>query len=272
MIKVATIAGSDASGGAGIEADLKTFEEYGIYGMAALTLVATMDPDNNWGHKIFPLTEDALHAKLETVFKGVGVSAAKSGMLGSFFSIDMTCDYIKSYNITKYVLDPVMVCKGAGEPLSPELNNAIAEKLLPLAEIVTPNIFEAEQLSGLKNIDSPEKIQEAARIMQDKGARNVFIKAPRLSGAVRAEDWFFDGKKFELIDGDLLSTKWTHGAGCTISAAICAGLACSLSPLEAVRLAKKFIQASLNSGFALNKWVGPGNPSAWRSGTLFSGQ
>src|SRR5215470_8977442 len=94
MVKIATIAGSDASGGAGLEADLKTFEEYGLYGMAAVTLVATMDPDNNWAHKVFPLDENALRAQLETIFKGVGVAAAKSGMLGSFYAVDLTQEYI----------------------------------------------------------------------------------------------------------------------------------------------------------------------------------
>ncbi|MDR2481375.1 MAG: bifunctional hydroxymethylpyrimidine kinase/phosphomethylpyrimidine kinase [Spirochaetaceae bacterium] len=270
MIKIATIAGSDASGGAGLEADLKTFEEYGLYGMTAVTLIATMDPDNGWAHKVFPLSEDAVRSQMETIFKGVGVSAAKSGMLGSFFAVDITREYISSYKIKNFVLDPVMVCKGAGEPLNPELNNAIAEKLLPLAEVVTPNVFEAEQLSGIKNIGNTKEIEEAAHIIYKKGARHVFIKGPRLLGAVKAQDFFYDGNDFEIIESELLNTKWTHGAGCTVSAAICAGLARSLPPLEAVRLAKKFITNSLNSGFALNQWVGPGNPSAWRSSKLFS--
>ncbi len=115
MIKIATIAGSDASGGAGLEADLKTFEEYGLYGMAAITLIATMDPDNNWAHKVFPLDENALRSQLQTVFKGVGVTAAKSGMLGTFYAVDLCREFIDRFKIKNYVLDPVMVCKGAGE-------------------------------------------------------------------------------------------------------------------------------------------------------------
>ena len=176
MIKIVTIAGSDASGGAGLEADLKTFEEYGLYGMAAVTLVATMDPDNNWSHAVFPMEEKALRSQLETVFKGVGVAATKSGMLGTFYAVDLTSEYIRKYNIQNYVLDPVMVCKGAGEALNPELNAAVAEKLLPLAKVVTPNLFEAEQLSGLKEINGIEKMKEAARIIHGKGAAYVFIK------------------------------------------------------------------------------------------------
>ena len=111
MVKIATIAGSDASGGAGLEADLKTFEEYGLYGMAAVTLIATMDPGNNWAHGVFPLDEKCLRAQMETIFGGVGVTAAKSGMLGTGYAVELTREYIAKYKVTDYVLDPVMVCK-----------------------------------------------------------------------------------------------------------------------------------------------------------------
>ncbi|MCL2129733.1 MAG: bifunctional hydroxymethylpyrimidine kinase/phosphomethylpyrimidine kinase [Treponema sp.] len=275
MLKIATIAGSDASGGAGLEADLKTFEEYGLYGMAAVTLVATMNPDNNWSHSVFPLDEAALRSQLETVFKGVGVSAAKSGMLGAFYAVSLTKEFLETYKIKNYVLDPVMVCKGAGEALNPELNSAIAEKLLPLAEVTTPNLFEAEQLSGIKEINSIEKMKEAARIIYKKGSRHVFIKGgAKLAETARetqfkALDLFFDGKEFEILEAGLINTTWTHGAGCTTSAAIAAGLARGLPVWDAVQLAKKFITASLKAGFALNKWVGPGNPSDWRKDRLF---
>ena len=275
MIKIATIAGSDASGGAGLEADLKTFEEYGLYGMAAVTLIATMDPDNNWGHKVFPLGEDALRSQLDTIFKGVGVSAAKSGMLGAFYAVDLACEYVSKYKVNNYVLDPVMVCKGAGEALNPELNTAIEKKLLPLAEVATPNLFEAEQLSGLKEITGVEQMKEAARIIHGKGARNVLIKGgAKLKEALaaspaRAVDLFFDGKEFRILEEDLVKTSWNHGAGCTVSAAVAAGLARGLPIWEAVVLAKKFITRSLNAGFPLNHWVGPGNPTDWRKDKLF---
>lgn len=265
MIKVATIAGSDASGGAGLEADLKTFEEYGLYGMAVVTVIATMDPDHGWSHQVFPLPENVVEAQMHTVFKGVGVEALKSGMLGTSYAVDLTSAFIRKYNIKNYVLDPVMVCKGAGEALNPELNQAIAEKLLPLAEIVTPNIFEASQLSGLPESRSIEELKESACIIAGKGARNIYIKGgAKLPNTKRALDLFYDGKNFEIIEEDLLKTTWTHGAGCTTAAAITAGLAQGLSPIEAVRSAKKFITTSLSAGFSLNEWVGVGNPSHWR--------
>jgi pyridoxine kinase len=265
MIKVATIAGSDASGGAGLEADLKTFEEYGLYGMAAVTVIATMDSGNNWAQRVFPLEEDALRAQLDTIFKGVGVAAAKSGMLGTFYAVELTREYIETFGIKNYVLDPVMVCKGAGEALNPELNQALEKKLLPLAAVVTPNLFEAAQLSGLKEISTPEQMREAARIIADKGALTVFIKGgAKLPGAATALDVFFDGKNFKTLEDTLIKTAWTHGAGCTTAAAITAGLARGLPVYDSIALAKGFITKSLNAGFALNQWVGPGNPSAWR--------
>jgi len=276
MTTIATIAGSDASGGAGLEADLKTFEEYGLYGMAAVTVIATMNPDDNWSHRVFPIVEDALRAQMETVFKGVGPAAAKSGMLGTTYAIELTREYISDYKIRNYVLDPVMVCKGAGEALNPELNEAVAEKLLPLAEVVTPNLFEAGQLSGIADIQSIADMEKAARRIVDKGARNVFIKGgaklSTLAARGKAVDLFFDGRKIELVESDLIATSWTHGAGCTTAAAIASGLAIGLSARDAILLAKKFITRSLSASFALNRWVGPGNPSHWRSDrALFRG-
>jgi pyridoxine kinase len=270
MLKIATIAGSDASGGAGLEADLKTFEEYGLYGMAAVTLIAAMDPGKNWAHSVFPLDEKTLKAQMDTIFKGVGAAAVKSGMLGTFYAVELTCGYISSCKIKNYVLDPVMVCKGNDEALNPELNAAVGEKLLPLACVITPNLFEAGQLSGIIDISTIEQMKEAARIISDKGAAHVFIKGgSKLPGAVKAVDLLYDGKTFELLESPLIETKWTHGAGCTTSAAIASGLARGLSVYDAVVSAKKFITASLHGSFALNQWAGPGNPSGWRQNTLF---
>lgn len=268
MIKVATIAGSDASGGAGLEADLKTFEEYGVYGMTAVTLIATMNPDENWSHAVFPIAENVLRAQLTTIFKGVGLNALKTGMLGTEYAVELSREFISEYAISHYVLDPVMVCKGAGEALNPELNDAVEKKLLPLCEIITPNLFEAGQLAGMGTLKSISQIEEAADIIYKKGAKNVFIKGgaklSALESLTHALDFFYDGKKIEHIEGPLINTAWTHGAGCTTAAAITAGLAKGLSVRDSVHLAKKFITNSLQASFSLNQWVGPGNPCAWR--------
>ncbi|ULQ59065.1 bifunctional hydroxymethylpyrimidine kinase/phosphomethylpyrimidine kinase [Brucepastera parasyntrophica] len=267
MIKVVTIAGSDASGGAGLEADLKTFEEYSVYGMAAVTVIATMDPDNCWHHEVFPIEEKALRAQLQTIFKGVGVSAAKTGMLGTPYAVNLAAEYIKEYKIDRYVLDPVMVCKGNDEALNPELNNLVAEKLLPLSLVVTPNLFEAGQLAEMKTPATIEEMKTAAKRIHERGGRNIFVKGgSKLEGQTSAVDIFYNGKEFLQVESALIDTTWIHGSGCTTAAAITAGLAFDLEPYEAVSRAKKFITLSLRNSFELNQWVGPGNPAAWRKG------
>ncbi|HNY20890.1 MAG TPA: bifunctional hydroxymethylpyrimidine kinase/phosphomethylpyrimidine kinase [Treponemataceae bacterium] len=267
MIKVATIAGSDASGGAGLEADLKTFEEYGIYGMTAVTLIATMNPDNDWAHGVYPIDEATLRAQLETIFKGVGVDAAKTGMLATPYAVELSAEYLTRYGISKYVLDPVMVCKGANEALNPELNELVATRLLPLSLVVTPNLFEAGQLAGMPTPANIEEMKKAAKAIHKRGAKNVFIKGgSKLEGQSSAVDLFFDGKDFNNVESAMVGTRWTHGAGCTTAAAIAAGLARGLDPYESVCLAKKFITLSLRGSFELNRWVGPGNPAGWRKG------
>ena len=169
MIKLATIAGSDASGGAGLEADLKTFQEYGVYGMAAVTVIATMNPDKEWGHEVFPIDEQAIRAQLETIFKGIGVNAAKTGMLATNYAVELSAEYLKKYNVENYVLDPVMVCKGGDLALNPELNNLIIKKLLPLAKLITPNLFEAGQIAKMP---TPSTIEEIIRTIVDKVAED----------------------------------------------------------------------------------------------------
>ena len=238
MVKLATIAGSDASGGAGLEADLKTFQEYGGYGMAAITLVATMNPHKDWSHEVFPIGEDSLRSQLETIFNGIGVDAAKTGML---------------------------ICKDGNLPLNPEINELLIKKLLPLAKIITPNVFEAGQIAHIDTPSTLEEIKDAAKRIYDMGAPHVFIKGgSKLKDAETSIDVFYDGKDFRYLEAELIKTEWTHGCGCTVAAAITAGLGFGLEPYEAALRAKKFITLSLRNGFALNKWVGPGNPAAWR--------
>jgi len=230
-----------------------------------------MDPANNWAHNVFPVEEACLRSQLETIFNGVKPVAVKTGMLGTEYAVELGAIYINDKKILNYVLDPVMVCKGAGQALNPELNNTVAKKLLPLAEVVTPNLFEAGQLSGITEIDSLQKMKEAAKIIYQKGARHVFVKGgAKLSEKDKslnatALDLLYGGHDFTILEAPLIKTTWTHGAGCTVSAAITSGLAIGLNPLESVKLAKKFITDSLKAGFPLNQWVGPGNPSAWRS-------
>ncbi|MBQ5780414.1 MAG: hydroxymethylpyrimidine/phosphomethylpyrimidine kinase, partial [Spirochaetaceae bacterium] len=208
----------------------------------------------------------------DTVFSGVGAVAAKTGMIGTEENVKVIAASLKENKVSNYVLDPVMVCKGTDEALNPEINAATEKLLLPLATVVTPNIFETEQLSGIK-INSREDMQNAAQILIKKGAKNVFIKGGAKLAAMENSnescDLFYDGTEFHWLTKPLISTKWNHGAGCTTSAAIAAALALGKSPLEAVKIAKDFIQNSLSASFPLNEFVGPGNPSAWRGDKTF---
>lgn len=263
IYKALTIAGSDTSGGAGMQADLKTFQELGVYGMTALTVIVAQNPHNHWSHDIYPLPLEALEAQLETVLAGIGVDALKTGMLGTVEIISLVARKIDQYNVKNVVIDPVMVCKGTDEVLHPETAVGIREQLAPRAAVITPNVFEAGQLSGVR-IKSVEDMKEAAIRIHALGARNVWIKGGAKLGTASAIDILYDGSEFAIFESPKFNTTYTHGAGCTSSAAITAGLAKGLPVREAVGQAKKFITAAIRHGFPLNSYVGPTCQAAHR--------
>ncbi|MGI6092924.1 MAG: pyridoxine/pyridoxal/pyridoxamine kinase [Veillonellaceae bacterium] len=254
--KALTIAGSDTSGGAGMQADLKTFQEFGVYGMTALTVIVAQNPHNNWSHDIYPLPLETLEAQLETVLNGIGVDAIKTGMLGTVEIINLVTKKLDQYKVKSVVIDPVMVCKGTDEVLNPESAIGIREYLVPRATVITPNIFEASQLSGI-SIKSVEDMKNAAVKIHELGAKNVFIKGGAKLGTATAIDLLYDGKDFVTLESPKIDTTYTHGAGCTSSAAITAGLAKGLSVREAIEQAKTFITSAIKHGFPLNSYVGP---------------
>lgn len=263
MKKVLTIAGSDTSGGAGIQADLKTFQELGVYGMTALTTIVTMDPKNHWHHQVFPIAIDTLEAQLETALS-VGIDAVKTGMLGSIEIIELAAKKIDEYKLNKVVIDPVMVCKGEDEVLHPETAEALREILVPRATIVTPNLFEAGQLAKSGPIRTVNEMKEAAIKIHELGAKYVLIKGGSKLQHEKAVDLLFDGKEFKLLEAERISTTFVHGAGCTYSAAITAELAQGKSVEEAITIAKDFITAAIRHGFELNQFVGPTMHKAYR--------
>jgi pyridoxine kinase len=254
--KVLTIAGSDTSGGAGIQADLKTFQELGVYGMTALTTIVTMDPKNHWHHNVHPIPIETLQAQLETVLS-VGIDAMKTGMLGSVEIIELAAKVIDEYNIDKVVIDPVMVCKGENEVLHPETATALREVLVPRATIVTPNLFEASQLAQTAPIRTIDDMKEAAMKIKGLGTKYVLIKGGSKLQHEKAIDLLFDGNDFKLYESERIDTTYTHGAGCTNSSAITAELAKGKDVLEAVDAAKTFVTAAIRHGFKLNEYVGP---------------
>lgn len=256
MKKTLTIAGSDTSGGAGIQADLKTFQEHGTYGMTALTVVVTMDPDNHWNHGVYSLPIDVLQAQLKTALS-TGVDAIKTGMLSTEEVIRTAGEAITASGLDHVVIDPVMVCKGDDEVLNPGTVDAMVEYLLPHAEIVTPNLFEAGQLASMKTPTTIEQMKSVAKKIHSLGARNVVIKGGKQLDHDKAADLFYDGETFTLLEAEKTATPYNHGAGCTFAAAITANLANGLAVKEAVIEAKRFVSAAIANGWQLNAYVGP---------------
>ncbi|MFT0801736.1 bifunctional hydroxymethylpyrimidine kinase/phosphomethylpyrimidine kinase [Bacillus swezeyi] len=264
MHKALTIAGSDSSGGAGIQADLKTFQEKNVYGMTALTVVVAMDPENNWNHQVFPVDTEVIRAQLSTIVDGIGVDAMKTGMLPTVDIIELAAKTIKEHNMKNVVIDPVMVCKGANEVLYPEHAKALRELLAPLATVITPNLFEAGQLSGLGEIKTIEQMKEAAKAIHGLGAKHVLITGGGKLEHKHAVDVLFDGQDAEVLKGERIDTPYTHGAGCTCSAAITAELAKGSSVKKSIYSAKEFITEAIRESFRLNEYIGPTKHSAWR--------
>ncbi|MCH1626820.1 bifunctional hydroxymethylpyrimidine kinase/phosphomethylpyrimidine kinase [Fredinandcohnia quinoae] len=262
--KALTIAGSDSSGGAGIQADLKTFQENGVFGMTALTVIVGMDPHNKWAHQVFPVDHDIIHAQLATIIEGIGVDALKTGMLPTVEIIEIAADAVKKHHLQNLVVDPVMVCKGEDEVLFPDHAVALRELLTPLATVITPNLFEAGQLSGIGTITSVDQMKDAAEKIHNLGAQYVLVKGGGKLKHENAVDVLFDGKEFDVLEGERFETTYTHGAGCTYSAAITAQLAKGLEVKQAVYEAKKFITAAIRHSFKLNEFVGPTNHAALR--------
>lgn len=262
IARALTVAGSDSGGGAGIQADLKTFQELDVYGMSAITAVTVQ---NTLGvTDVFPLPPEAAAAQIEAVGTDLGVDAMKTGMLFSADIIEAVAARIRAFGWTQVVVDPVMIAKGGASLLQPEAVQALREKLLPLACIVTPNLPEAEVLSG-QSIRSMEDRREAAKRICAYGARQVVIKGGHdAETGERVIDLHYDGSTFTELEGRRIPTRHTHGTGCTFSAALTAELAKGTAALEAVRIARAFIQAAIEYGLELGQGRGPTNHFAYR--------
>lgn len=253
--KTLTIAGSDTSAGAGMQADLKAFQEHGTYGMVALTVVVTMNP-TTWSHDVTPLPTELLQKQLDTALS-TGVDAIKTGMLSTEEIIKMASEAIQKSGTNNIVIDPVMICKGDDEVLNPGNTLAMVQYLLPHATVVTPNLFEAGQLAGTSTPKTIEEMQIAASKIHALGAKNVVIKGGKALAHDQAVDLFFNGTEFKLLATDKVASTYNHGAGCTFAASVCANLANGLSVEDSIIEAKEFVSAAIKHGWALNDHVGP---------------
>lgn len=263
LYKAMTIAGSDTSGGAGMEADMKTFEELGVYGMTALTCIVAQDPHADWFHNVYPIDLPIIEKQLTTILDGIGVDSMKTGMLGSAALVELVAATIDKYELRNVVIDPVMVCKGVDAIMVPDAAAAIKKLLVKRCDIITPNTIEAAYLADMASVKTIEDIKEAAGRIKELGAKNVVIKGGERMDSDEAVDIFYDGHDFVEMSIKKIYPSYNHGAGCTYSAAITAGLANGLTMLEAVQQAKAFVTAALKHSFVLNKFTGCTNHTAF---------
>ena len=255
MVKRAlTIAGSDSGGGAGIQADLKSFENIGVFGMSALTAITAQ---NTLGVQVIhQLPPEFVAAQIDSVMTDIGADSAKVGMLGSSGVVEAVADRLKFYRVAKAVIDPVMVATTGSLLLQEDAVTVIRGKLVPCAFIVTPNLYEAEVLADMK-IKSEEDLQKAARTIRGMGAAGVLIKGGHAQSE-QAVDTFFDGKEFYCFSRERVATKNTHGTGCTLSSAIAAYLCFEEDPLSAIAKAKEYVYRKIKLAAAAGLGTGHG--------------
>lgn len=251
-----TIAGSDSGGGAGIQADLKTFTALKVFGMCAITSVTAQDTATVFG--ISDLSAEFVGLQIDAVVRDIGVDSVKVGMLSNREISEMVAQKITEYNLKNVVLDPVMVTSG-GDPLLKEgARDRLIKSLFPLSTIVTPNIIEAETITGF-NISSVDGMKKAAEKIKTLGPENVVLKGGHLEQSSYSIDILFDGDTFYDFKVPRIRTKNTHGTGCTYSSAICAGLAKGHSVLDSVKEAKDYVTLAIQNSFDLGKGHGPLN-------------
>jgi hydroxymethylpyrimidine/phosphomethylpyrimidine kinase len=250
-----TVAGSDSGGGAGIQADLKTFAALGVHGTSAITAITAQNTITV--DAIFELPVPIIVAQIDSVVADLGIAAAKTGMLASSAIIEAVASSIERHRIDKLVVDPVMVAKGGAKLLRDDAIVALRLRLLPLAAIITPNLPEAEVILG-RRIRTVDDRREAARDLVALGPRAAVVKGGHAGDDVT--DVYWDGSAMVELPGVRVATLNTHGSGCVFSAAIAAGLAKGLEPLDAVRQAKEFISAAIEDSLEIGHGHGPVNP------------
>ena len=251
-----TIAGSDSGGGAGIQADLKTFAVLGVHGTSAITAITAQ---NTLGvTEIMEIPPALVSAQIDSVMLDIGAQAAKTGMLASAEIIEVVAIAIELYGIRNLVVDPVMVAKGGARLLRDDAVDALRQRLLPLAAVVTPNLPEAEVLLG-RPIRTIDERRQAARDLVLLGARAAVVKGGHANDQL-AIDHFFDGIQLVELRSPRIATQNTHGSGCVFSAALAAGLAKGSDALAAVHEAKAFITAAIERSLEVGRGHGPVNP------------
>ena len=254
IAKAMTIAGSDSGGGAGIQADLKTFGAFGVYGTSVLTAITAQ---NTLGvSAVLELPPDLVATQIEAILSDIGTDAVKTGMLANSEIIRVVATEIKERGITNLVVDPVMVAKGGDRLLQEEAVTVLRNLLIPLSRVVTPNLPEAAVLVG-RDVDSLEDAIQAAIDIVDMGCSSVVVKGGHLHGD--AVDVFYDGNVIREFTAARVDTSSTHGTGCTFASAITAGLAKGVSIEDAVAQAKEYVTGAIRNAFPIGRGHGPLN-------------
>ena len=249
--KALTVAGSDSGGGAGIQADLKTFSAFRVFGMSVLTAVTAQNSVGVTG--VHNLPPEFVAQQIDAVLGDFGADAVKLGMLSTAPIIRAVADRLTAHGQSRVVLDPVMVAKSGAPLLQPEARTALIEAVLPLAEVVTPNLLEAAVLAEM-SVTTVTDMEEAARRIHARGPRHVLVKGGHLADS--ATDLLYDGRAFTRFAAPRLDSHNTHGTGCTLSAAIAAGMAQGAPLVAAVREAKAYVTAAIREGFPAGRGVG----------------
>ncbi|MCA1992054.1 MAG: bifunctional hydroxymethylpyrimidine kinase/phosphomethylpyrimidine kinase [Coleofasciculus sp. S288] len=249
-----TIAGSDSGGGAGIQADLKTFAFHCVHGTSALACVTSQ---NTLGvTRVDALPAAAVVAQIEAVVSDIGVQATKTGMLLNQDIIKAVASEVKALGLDNLVVDPVMVSRTGAQLIDDEAVASLRDVLIPRSAIVTPNRYEAQILSGLE-IHTLDDMQKAAQRIHQLGSLAVLIKGGGMTGNLRGVDVWFDGRQLLTLTTEHVETSNTHGTGCTLSSAIAANLALGKDPLLAVRLAKDYVTTALKYALNIGQGTGP---------------
>ena len=250
-----TIAGSDSGGGAGIQADLKTFSALGTFGCSVITAVTAQNTTGVYGIHEIPL--DIIESQIDAVLNDLNPNVIKTGMLASIEVIKLISEKIKSSKTKNIVVDPVMIAKGGDKLIQDNAIGHLISELLPLSTVVTPNIPEAEVLSHM-SISNTQDIESAAKIIHKMGPDFVVIKGGH-SNDSKSNDIIFDGQKFTTLEANRILTTNTHGTGCTYASAIAAGLAKNYSVEKSVKEAKNYVTEAIKNEPGLGNGHGPLN-------------
>jgi hydroxymethylpyrimidine/phosphomethylpyrimidine kinase len=249
--KALTIAGSDSGGGAGIQADLKTFSAFRVFGMSVLTAVTAQNSLGVQG--VFNLPPAFVAQQIDSVLSDFGTDAVKIGMLSTAPIIAAVAERLRAHRQERVVLDPVMIAKSGDPLLQPDARSALIKEMLPLAAVVTPNLHEAAALADMP-VHTEADMVEAARRIVAGGAHTALVKGGHLKDS--ATDILWDGRALLRFPGPRLDSPNTHGTGCTFSSAIAAGLAQGRTLEAAVGAAKAYVTAAIREGFPVGRGVG----------------